>query len=125
MRSNILRFRSSTVIVDFPPEVSSEPLTVIYSPTTDDIQQKYNEHALKVRQTFDAKGNAVAPEWTPVRRMAEDLVITIKQWDMFEDDGSPTPITVESLMKFDAYILNRISEAIAEHMYPPSKSSGS
>lgn len=124
MKVSILRHRSATVIVNFPPEISEEPLTIVYNPTTEEIQKQYNEHGQKLIGKTDENGILQPGEWNQVRRMAEDLAITIRSWDMYNEDGSMVPVSVESLRTFDAFILNHISVAITEHMYPPRKASG-
>lgn len=107
MKIQTLRNRSQTTQVILPDGLGE--MTVTYRPTTKEIQDQYVAHIRDSSKTL-------------IDRMAADLAITIVEWDMTDDDG-PVPPTLENLILLDGQILNSISKAITEHMYPPKKAS--
>lgn len=68
---------------------------------------------------------AGATGMAPIEKLARDLAGVIESWDVTNPEGSPVEPTYEVLAVVDVTILNAISSAIVEHLYPPRKASGS
>ena len=90
-------------------------ITLVYHPPTADSTASLAE------RLADAKNDMAA---RPIDKLARDLAEVIESWDVTGDDGLPIRPSYELLKQIDITILNPISAAIIEHIYPPKRPAG-
>ncbi len=103
MKVASLQNRVRTVAVTLPDELGT--IRVTYRAVTRDLQDQ-----LKANEKTDTN---------PVERLARDLSVLVTNWDVADEAGQTVAPTFELLSSFDMAVLNAISGAITEHMYPP------
>lgn len=104
MRITSLQNRVRTVSVTLPDDLGT--IRVTYRAVTRELQDQI-------------KANQVKSDGNPVERLARDLSVLVTEWDVTDESGEAVRPTFELLSSFDMNVLNAISGAIADHMYPP------
>ena len=107
----VLSNRSRTVTVTLPDELGT--ITIVYRPPTAESTASLADRM--------AEPNIIA---RPIDKLARDLADIIESWDVTGDDGNPIRPSYEVLRAIDITILNPISAAIIEHIYPPKRPAG-
>lgn len=105
--------RSRTVTVTLPDELGTVTLT--YRPPTAESTASLADRLM------ESKADVIA---RPIDKLARDLADVIESWDVTGDDGLPIRPSYEVLKQIDITILNPISAAIIEHIYPPKRPAG-
>lgn len=104
MRITSLQNRVRTVLATLPDDLGT--IRVTYRAVTRDLQDQL-------------KSNESKSDKNPVERLARDLSVLITDWDVADEAGETVRPTLDLLLSFDMAVLNAISGAITEHMYPP------
>jgi hypothetical protein len=94
-------------------EDDDEPLTVVYRPRGLKTETLTQLQAAKATEQFD-------------QLVCVQIIALVESWDLTDEDGTPVPITPESLAAIPVTLLSHVFDKINEDIRPnPARSSTS